>query len=246
MKAMILAAGRGERMRPLTDYSPKPLLKVGGIPLIEHHIIKLALAGFKDIIINHAWLGHKIEEYLGNGERWGVTITYSREGDNALETAGGIIKALPVLCESDDTFLVVNGDIYTDYSFVKKVQLLPNTLAHLLLVPNPEHNVSGDFELHDSLISVIPEPLGIVSALSVDEKSSHTTYTFSGIAVYHKTFFASFNTDFLIQPLGPLLKKFAGLSLLSGEVLNDKWVDVGTPERLKKLNEEINTRKENL
>lgn len=247
---MILAAGRGERMRPLTDNCPKPLLKVAGVPLIEHHIVKLAAAGFKDIIINHAWLGHKIEEYLGNGERWDVTITYSREGSNALETAGGIIKALPMLCELGDRFLVINGDIYTHYDFSKVHSLLidkpalgalsinketPETLAHLWLVPNPQHNVKGDFELNEQLVSVI------TGSSLIDNVSSTTTYTFSGIALYHKDFFK--HNELIeginkIRPLGPLLRTFAALGKISGEVLNEKWVDVGTPERLNILNRE--------
>ena len=229
---MILAAGRGERMRPLTDHCPKPLLKVAGIPLIEHHITKLAAAGFKHIVINHAWLGQKIEEALGHGDRWGVEISYSREGDQALETAGGIIKALPILGENDDCFLVVNGDVYSDYAFTQKVELSPDVLAHLWLVPNPEHNLKGDFELNGSLVSPI------------DGSKEASSYTFSGIAVYHKRFFEQeklLNRSSGIAPLGPLLRSFSALNKISGEVLTDKWVDVGTPERLRSLNEDVRT-----
>lgn len=230
MKAMILAAGRGERMRPLTDHCPKPLLKVAGIPLIEYHITKLAAAGFKEIVINHAWLGQKIEQTLGCGERWGVDITYSREGEQALETAGGIIKALPILCENEDYFLVVNGDVYTDHMFTQNISLPSGVLAHLWLVANPEHNLKGDFELNGSWVSPI------------DSSKGESGYTFSGIAVYHQSFFEQkerLSGSSKVAPLGPLLRSFAARNKISGEMLSKRWVDVGTPERLQALNEEV-------
>src|SRR5690242_11749404 len=153
MRAMILAAGRGERMRPLTDEHPKPLLKVAGKALIEYHLEQLAAAGFKDVVINTAWLGEQIPQYVGDGARWGMHIAYSHEGWPALETGGGIFKALPLL--GDAPFLVVNGDVWTDWRITKPA--LPSvwrldTLAHLVLVANPPHNLKGDFSLQDHFV----------------------------------------------------------------------------------------------
>lgn len=235
MKAMILAAGRGERMRPLTDTCPKPLLTVAGLPLIAYHLEKLAHIGIKEVVINHAWLGEQIEKALGDGSRWGITITYSREGEKALETAGGIIKALPTLTEDSDVFIVVNGDVYTDYDFNDLPSLAQNLersdkLAHLCLVPNPEHNPSGDFYFHQEL--AYASDLG---------DFMEPKFTFSGVAVYHQAFFATYqnqsNSAGTIQALGPLLKEQADKGKVSATLLKELWVDVGTPERLADLNQ---------
>lgn len=232
MKAMILAAGRGERMRPLTDTLPKPMLTVGGIPLIEHHVRKLVKVGITDIVINHAWLGHKIVEFFGDGSSFGAHIVYSDEKNQALETAGGILKALPLLLESsDDQFLVVNGDIFTDYTFTELPPLSVGSHAHLWLTDNPEHNPQGDFALHNKRVCK-----KVDSGKSVNTKH----YTFSGIAIYSAQFFERYSqvhTD-KIQPLalGPMLKQAAMENVITGEILQASWVDVGTPERLEQLN----------
>ncbi len=165
MKAMILAAGRGDRLRPLTDEIPKPLLKVASISLIEYHLQNLAGAGYKEVIVNTAWLAEKIHQQLGNGERYGVTIIYSDEG-KALETAGGIINALPLL--GNEPFLVVNGDIWCDFDFSSLPELKPEMQSHLILVNNPEHNPDGDFSLHNGLI----------------KNTGESMHTFSGIGLY--------------------------------------------------------------
>ena len=219
---MILAAGRGERMRPLTDEHPKPLLKVGGKALIEYHIEHLAKAGFCELVINTAWLGEQIPVYLGDGSRWGVRIQYSHEGWPALETGGGIFKALPLL--GDAPFLVVNGDTWTDWRVsapVLPAQWRDSTLAHLVLVPNPAHNQKGDF--------------GLVSG-AVHESGS-PTYTFSGMGFYHPRLFAG------CQPgafkLAPLLYAAARAGQVTGELHQGQWFDIGTPERLAKLDQQL-------
>jgi len=228
MKAMILAAGRGERMKPLTDHCPKPMLTVAGMPLIEHHIIKLAQAGIKDIVINHAWLGEQIENHLKDGSQWGVSIKYSAERDGALETAGGIIKALPLLVadEDEEPFLVINGDVFTDFSFEHLPKLADNRLAHLWLVTNPEHNLGGDFIFEDNVIDN-PTP-----------EQNKSTYTFSGIGLYRASFFNSpiQKNNVQVLALGPLLRENAELGKISGSLLTSTWTDVGTPERLAQLN----------
>ncbi|XQW84476.1 N-acetylmuramate alpha-1-phosphate uridylyltransferase MurU [Thalassotalea piscium] len=240
MKAMILAAGRGERLRPLTDHTPKPLLKVNGIPLIEHHIIKLARAGITDIVINLAWLGEKIEEYLQNGSRFGVKIHYSWEQPHALETAGGIIKALPLLVNPDaddkrqELFLVINGDIYFDYDFTLLPVLGKEDLAHLWLVPNPEHNRDGDFVLSANR----------VSTLSAAELTHHQeSYTFSGVGLYKADLFYQLAESEAYENgvlrLGPSLKKCAQQGLLAGELSSHFWTDVGTAERLQQVNLQV-------
>jgi len=231
MKAMILAAGRGERMRPLTDDCPKPLLKVNGIALIEYHIKNLVAAGIKDIVINHAWLGQRIVDYLGCGKQFSANISYSEE-PVALETAGGIIKALPLLAEhDDDVFVVINGDIYGDFNLKKLPQLSAEYNAHLLLVDNPEHNPNGDFQLDSGMLI---NPKG-------DQKK---TYTFSGIALYRKSFFKSYiSTEHgtlipqqSVQPLAPMLRLAAEQKKVSASIIATAWTDVGTPERLARLN----------
>jgi MurNAc alpha-1-phosphate uridylyltransferase len=207
MIAMILAAGRGERMRPLTDTTPKPLLLVKEKPLIVWHIEKLVSKGFKTIIINIAHLGEQIIESLGDGSNWGIKIIYSDERETgALETAGAIIKSLPLL---SNTFLVVNGDVWCDYNFNLDFKL-ENKLAHLILVPNPEHNPNGDFLFQDSY------------------------YTFSGIGYYSKKIFQ--NLPLEKKPLAPILKKLISEKKVSFELHNGVWSDIGTPERLVQVN----------
>ncbi|WP_418640766.1 N-acetylmuramate alpha-1-phosphate uridylyltransferase MurU [Sulfurimonas sp. ST-27] len=217
MKAMILAAGRGERMRPLSDTLPKPLLHVKGKALIEWHIEKLAQNGFEEIIINIAHLGYKIKEYLGDGSRWHVKIHYSDEQNSgALESAGGIKKALPLL--GDAPFLLVNGDIFCAYGFNPNFKLT-DVLAHLVLVPNPVHNPTGDFGLQNGLVT----------------NKDKTMYTFSGIGYYHPKLFE--NEALQKSPLAPLLRKNIDKNLVSGEVFNKMWHDIGTPQRLQEINE---------
>jgi MurNAc alpha-1-phosphate uridylyltransferase len=215
MKAMILAAGRGERMRPLTDHTPKPLLTAAGKPLIEHTITQLVAAGFHEIIINHAHLGRQIEERLGDGKRFGAAIRYSPEGEEGLETAGGIINALPLL--GDGAFLVVNGDIATDFPFAE-LKNLNIDLAHLVLVDNPEHNRQGDFGL-DSTGNLVGD--------SVEK------FTFSGIGLYRPELFD--NMPVGKSKLAPLLRAAMSERRISGQKFNGFWMDIGTPQRLKEL-----------
>lgn len=217
MKAMILAAGRGERMRPLTDELPKPLLKAGPHCLIEYHLYQLADAGFHEVVINVAWLGEKIIEHIGNGEKYALQIRYSNEGDQALETAGGIVKALPLLGEQ--AFLVINGDIWTDYPYAKLKDFNLSGLAHLLLVNNPEHNLQGDFAIKDNCV------------LNQGEQK----FTFSGIGVYSPDFFAGLSQG--KAPLAPMLRKAIERGQVSGEVYQGRWLDIGTPQRLQQLEE---------
>lgn len=214
MKAMILAAGRGQRMMPLTQNMPKPMLAVAGKPLIEHHIVNLKTAGITEIVINLAWQGDKIKDYFANGSKWGVNIRYSQEVAGGLETAGGIIAALPLL---GDTFIVINGDIYTDYDVSALTQLhLQAGEAHIVLIENPPHNPNGDFAL---------------SHLSSDSQK----YTFSGIGRYQADFFNDFEQG--VRPLGPILAKKLTEHLVSTELYIGQWDDVGTPERLSALNQ---------
>lgn len=213
MTAMILSAGLGTRMRPLTNHTPKPLLKVGDKPLIVWHIERLKASGFTNIVINVAYLGQQIIEYLGDGSRYGVDIRYSDERDEgALETAGGILKALPLL---SDTFLVINGDIWTDYSYNTNFSLDSGMLAHLVLIDNPEHNLSGDFFLSGTL----------------------DKYTFSGIGYYSKEMFK--NLEYGKQPLAPLLFNGIEQNKVTTEHYSGLWYDIGTPKRLKQLEQEL-------
>lgn len=213
--AMILAAGRGERLRPMTDTIPKPLLKVRGQPLIERHVAALARAGIERIVINLAWLGSQIREYLGDGARYGVNIIYSEEQPRALETAGGIFRALPHLAPGP--FAVVNGDIYTDFPF-GTLELTCERDAHLVLVPNPVQHPLGDF--------------GLQQGLALAEAASR--YTFSGIAVYGCAFFAGCTDG--AYPLKPLLLRSMAAKRCSAQLYTGLWEDVGTPERLQALN----------
>ncbi|WP_085693863.1 MULTISPECIES: N-acetylmuramate alpha-1-phosphate uridylyltransferase MurU [unclassified Pseudomonas] len=212
MKAMILAAGKGERMRPLTLTTPKPLVRAGGIPLIEYHLHALAAAGFDDIVINHAWLGQQIEDYLGDGSRYGVRIRYSPEGE-PLETGGGIFRALPLL--GDEAFLVVNGDIWTDYDFSVLHQPIAG-LAHLVLADNPAHHPAGDFVLDNGRVQ--------------DGRPQARTLTYSGIAVLHPQLFDGCGAGAF--KLAPLLRDAMARGQVTGERLKGQWVDVGTHERL--------------
>lgn len=212
MKAMILAAGKGERLRPLTLHTPKPLVRAAGTPLIEFHIRALATAGFSELVINHAWLGQQIEDHLGDGSRFGVQIRYSAEGE-PLETGGGIFQALPLL--GDEPFLVVNGDIWTDYDFAHLRQPLQG-LAHLVLVDNPAHHPQGDFALHEQRVAA--------------DSANVARLTYSGIAVLHPQLFCD------SQPgafkLAPLLRAAMAEGQVSGELFRGRWIDVGTHERL--------------
>lgn len=218
MRAMILAAGRGERMRPLTDTTPKPLLQVGGKSLIEHHIIRLVAAGFHDLVVNHAHLGTQIERVLGDGQRYGAQIHYSPEVQ-ALETGGGIFQALPLL--GNAPFAVINSDVWTDYPFVYLKQSFAG-LAHLVLVDNPSHHPNGDFQLTVE---------GQVCT------NGMATLTFSGIGVYHPDLFATCTASKF--PLAPLLCDAMARGLVTGEHYRGDWVDVGTPERLIALRERV-------
>lgn len=220
MRAMILAAGRGERMRPLTDSLPKPLLPVAGKPLIVHHIERLAHSGIRQLVINHAHLGNMIEEYLGDGSAWGVEIQYSAE-KKALETGGGILRALPLLGEAP--FMVVNGDIWCDIDF-GSLHLTDQMLAHLVLVSNPPHHPEGDFVLREGLVQVDQGP----------------RLTFSGIGVYHPRLFAECTAGAF--PLAPLLKAAMAQHQVSGEHYQGRWIDVGTPQRLAALESQLGGR----
>ena len=215
---MILAAGRGERMRPLTDQRPKPLLRAGDRMLIEYHITALVAAGFSELVINHAYLGAQIEAALGDGRRYGATIRYSAE-TVALETGGGIVQALPLL--GDEPFLVVNGDIWCDYPLAALRTFQP-ALAHLILVPNPPHHPEGDFWLDQSgWLHNQPPSVGSIAL------------TFSGIALYHPVLFVDQQPGRF--PLAPLLREAIAAGEVSGEVWHGQWFDIGTPQRLAAL-----------
>ena len=242
MKAMILAAGRGERMRPLTDHCPKPLLHVGGQSLIVWHIQALVAAGITNIVINHAHLGHLIEEQLGDGSPWGASIEYSPE-DKALETAGGIAKALPLLSPNgSDPFLVINGDVFTDWPFervsavAEQMNHMPSVLAHLCLVPNPPQHPTGDFVLSaDGWLKTKP--------INPDESPApgEQTGTFSGIGVYRPALFATVPTGG-VAPLAPLLRVAMNHKKVTGSWYDGVWMDIGTPERLNALDVQLKNR----
>jgi MurNAc alpha-1-phosphate uridylyltransferase len=219
MKAMILAAGRGERMRPLTDRTPKPLIAVGGRPLIEWHVAALKAAGVEEIVVNLGWLGARLREHLGDGSAFGVAIAYSEEGWPALETGGGIHAALPLL--GPEPFLVFNGDVWSDVPLAglaaRAAQLPADDLAHLVLVPNPPHNPRGDFGLAGGrMIPACAESL-----------------TFSGLSVLRPVLFADCTPGAF--PLAPLLRDAAIRGRVSAELHAGRWSDVGTPERLQSL-----------
>ena len=211
MRAMILAAGRGERLRPLTDTVPKALVEVGGKPLIEHTIERLRAAGICELVVNLAWLGGQIRERLGDGDAYDVAITYSDEGATALETAGGIVKALPLL--GGDPFWVVNADVLCDYPF-EPVTLAPDDLAHLVLVDNPAYRTGGDFSLDNGRLRLPGEE----------------TFTFAGIGLYRPEFFAG--ETVARKPLLPLLQRWIAADRVSAAGYPGEWHDIGTPERL--------------
>jgi len=225
VKAMILAAGRGERMRPLTDRVPKPMLQVAGIPLIEHHIRRLAAAGLRELVVNVSHLGRQVMDYCGDGRRWGVTITWSPE-DVALETAGGIVQALPSL--GPTPFLVVNGDIWTDFPFAQLAvhTLRPAERAHLVMVANPPQHPAGDFRVDGE---------GWVRELA-----GGAGWTYSGVGLYTPGFFAGVAPG--KRPLRPLLDAAIAAGELGGRVYEGEWEDVGTPARLEALDRAVRQR----
>lgn len=221
MKAMILAAGKGERMRPLTLTTPKPLLSAGGRPLIEHHLNHLQQAGYRNVVINHAWLGEQIEFTLGTGERFGLSIRYSPEGE-PLETAGGIVRALPLLTDTgSDWFLVINGDIWTDFDLSL---LSPPAQADALLVvtDNRPHHPEGDFQLLDN-------------GLLAGEGSGKLTFT--GISLLNRRLFDGLDDQ--AGKLGPVLRKAMDKERVAGIYHSGRWVDVGTPARLRELDQAL-------
>jgi len=226
MRAMILAAGLGNRMQPLTADTPKPLLQVGGKSLIEHQIEKLVAAGISDLVINHFYRGAQIVEALGNGSRYGARITYSKEPIR-LETAGGIIKSLPAL--QDDSFIVINSDIWCDYPLHQLVPLDgEGALVHLILVENAPHKPGGDFNLEQS---------GLVGLVKPDENDAAATYTFSGISVMHRKLFQGQSIKPL--PLRPVLEAAIARNHVTGELFKGTWIDIGTPQRLQQLDQMI-------
>jgi MurNAc alpha-1-phosphate uridylyltransferase len=217
---MILAAGRGERMRPLTLTRPKPLLEVGGVPLIVHHLSALTAAGFAEVVVNLSWLGEQIRDYLGDGQRYGIRIHYSDEGPVPLETGGGIYRALPML--GPEPFLVVNGDVWTDYPFARlRHALRGDDLLHLVLVPNPEHHPAGDF--------------GCIDGRLVEGDGPQLT--FSGIGIYRPELFAASRPGPF--KLAPLLYAAARDGRASSEIHAGTWSDIGTPERLAELDRQF-------
>lgn len=222
MRAMILAAGRGKRLRPLTDEKPKPLIEVGGKPLIVHHIEALVAAGVTELVVNVAWLGQQIIDYLGDGAAFGASIQYSVE-EQALETGGGILQALPML--GDGPFIVVNADIWSDYPVAALMdrQLSDGCLAHLVLVNNPAENPDGDFSLSSD-------------GFCLDQKPG---FTFSGFRVFSPKLFSGCQQGCF--SVVPLLRKAIDEGLVTGELFDGQWVDVGTPERLNLLNEQLST-----
>ena len=214
--AMILAAGRGERLKPLTNTIPKALCKVHDIPLIEHHVSRLALAGFDRLVINHAWLGGKIRQHLGNGSQWGIEICYAPEPPGGLETGGGIVNALPLL--GNGPFLTVNADIFTDFDFAAPTiaTLLPDSLVHLILIKKPNHLQTGDF--------------GLSSTQRILNDENSREYTFSGIAYYSPIFFSHLKPG--RYSITPLLRQCATAGRATGTVYSGKWVDIGSPTGL--------------
>ena len=223
MKAMILAAGRGDRFRPITDSLPKPLIPVRGEVLIERHLKNLAATGIREVVINLGWLGERIEAALGDGSRWGIAIAWSREGWPCLETGGGIRNALPLL--GPEPFLLLNADVWTDYPLRQLAQhaaaLPAHDWAHLVLVPNPAHHPRGDFGLAGG--RVVP--------------ACAETCTYSGVAILRPELLADAGEGAF--PLGPLLRQAAILGRVSGELYAGRWSDVGTPQRLQALEQQL-------
>ena len=238
MKALIFAAGLGERMRPLTDTTPKPLLQAGGKPLIVWHLEKLAALGVRDVIVNSSWLADQFPKRLGDGSQWGLRIAYSFEGDIPLETGGGMHHALPLLCdEPGQAFIAVNGDIWTDYDFARPPSE-PLGAAHMVLTDNPVHNQQGDFALSDD---------GQVHDESVGKDAARLT--FAGVGVYRSSLFDHWRRIIGNAPgtertpprfkLVPLLREAMAGSQVSGAYHQGRWTDVGTPERLRQLDAEL-------
>lgn len=222
MRAMILAAGYGKRLRPLTTSKPKPMLEIAGKPLLQHHIENLAAIGITELVINTSWLAEQIEDYFGDGSQFGVDISWSRESQ-PLETGGGIANALPLLGEQP--FLLVNGDIWSDFALasVKNISLTGEQLGWLLMVANPDHNPSGDFGLIDGLVC----------------NQSAPKFTFSGISILSPQLFKTYQAvrkDEKVFPLRDLLRPAIEAKRMLGEVYTGDWCDVGTPERYKRLN----------
>ncbi len=219
MKAMILAAGRGERMRPLTDTTPKPLLPVGGKPLIQYHIEALVAAGTRDIVVNLAWLGSAIRNALGDGSRFGARLQYSDEGEIALETGGGIYQALPLL--GSEPFIVVSGDVWSDYPLRWLTsRLRQGDLAHFVMVHNPDYHRRGDFGLRDERIIDDGERL-----------------TYANIGVFTPAFFAGCKPGRF--PLAPVMREHIARGRVSGELFGGRWFNIGTPAQLAELNRQL-------
>ncbi len=225
MKAMILAAGRGERMRPLTNHTPKSLLKIAEKPLIQYHIEKLVLSGISDIVINVAHLGEKIIKFVGDGSQFDAIVTFSKE-PNGLETGGGILNAMPLLCpnNTDDAFVCVNADVWTDYDFANLPKKISG-LAHLILVENPEHNPSGDF--------------GLTKNSSLVLNQSEHQLTFSGISVISPKLLSLKPNPPKSFPIAPLFRTACDQQRVTGNFFSGQWFDIGTPERLAFLNEQL-------
>ncbi len=238
MKAMILAAGFGKRLRPLTEHTPKPLLEVRGKPLIVYHLEALAQAGIKEVVINTAWLGEKIERCLGDGSRYGLSIAWSRE-NKPLETGGGIYRALPLL--GTEPFMLINGDVWTDYPFEQLIsrRLDGGCLAHLVLVPNPDHHLSGDYCFaSDPTADVNGMPRGALATPFADGPlRGRPTYTFSGLSLLHPQLFVTCSHD-AVFPLRDVLSPAFYQGQISGELYQGEWCDVGTQERLVALNQQ--------
>ena len=211
---MVLAAGRGERMRPLTDERPKPLLEVGGATLIEHQVRRLADAGVERVVVNLAWLGHMIRDHLGDGSRLGVEVRYSEEPEGALESAGGIREALDLI--ADERFLVVNGDVWCDVD-LGRLSVSGGDLATLIMVPNPPHNADGDFALEAGRL----------------RQEGPERFTFSGLGAYHRAMFRDLEPG--RRPLAPLLRDAMAADRVAGVLHRGAWTDVGTPQRLEAL-----------
>lgn len=220
-RAMILAAGRGTRMRPLTDTCPKPMLTLAGKPLIFYHLEKLAGAGVEEVVINHAWLGEVMREAIGDGARFGVKVHWSAEPAGGLETAGGVIRALPLL--GDAPFLVVNGDVWSDFDYAELSTLPPGDLGHLVLVSNPAHHQAGDFTLQGDRVGLPASP----------EQDAAETFTFAGISLLSPALFSGLDDSF--RKLKPLFECAIASQQLSARVHHQQWCDVGTPERYTEL-----------
>ena len=232
MKAMILAAGYGKRLRPLTETTPKPLLQVGGKPLIEYHIERLAAAGIDELVINTSWLGQQIQDYVGNGSRYGVQVQWSPE-PQPLETGGGIYAALPLLLagqKGEEPFLVVNGDTWTDFPFQQLVErgLNDEEHAHLVLVPNPPQHPQGDFVMDAS------------QQVNYPDGSDHNTYTFSGISLQRPQCFVDHQPAQPAFPVWDILRSKMAAGGVTGQLYDGEWWDIGTADRLQALDAQLN------